>query len=173
MTKTTTPMIYVADLAAYNAGNLRGIWIDARLEPHEIATEVQVMLAGSSELLAEEHAIHDTDGFEGAFISEWASFEEVHAIANLISEHGALGAELLSHWNNDVDAVKQLFDEGGYLGIWDRVADYAQEIIEASIEIPDLLEGYVDYEAIGRDMELNGEIFTIMLQGQIHIFANH
>ena len=28
-TMTNTPKIYVADLAAYNAGKLRGVWIDA------------------------------------------------------------------------------------------------------------------------------------------------
>jgi hypothetical protein len=49
MTKTITPKIYVADLAAYNAGKLRGIWIDAAQEPDEIRAEVQAMLAGSPE----------------------------------------------------------------------------------------------------------------------------
>ena len=117
MTKTTTPKIYVADLAAYNAGKLRGVWIDAAQEPDQIKAEVQAMLAESLEPLADEHAIHDTDGFEGVFISEWANFEDVHQIALLIEEHGALGAELLNHWNNDVDEVRRLFEDGYYLGV--------------------------------------------------------
>jgi len=170
---TDTPKIYVADLAAYNAGKLRGVWIDATQEPDEIHAEVQAMLAGSPEPVAEEWAIHDHEGFGGVFISEWTGLEEVHKIALLIEEHGALGGELLSHWNNDVDEVRRLFDDGYYLGVFDSVADYAQEITEETVEIPEPLRYYVNYAGMARDMELNGDIFTVELEGQVHIFANH
>lgn len=40
-------------------------------------------------------------------------------------------------------------------------ADYAQELIEESTEIPDNLRYYIDYEAIARDMGYNGEIVEI------------
>jgi len=173
MTKTNTPTIYVADLAAYNAGKLRGVWIDATQEPNEIKAEVQAMLAESPEPVADEHAIHDTDGFGGVFISEWANFEDVHQIALLIEEHGSLGAELLIHWNNDVDEVRRLFEDGYYLGAWESVADYAQEITEETTEIPNHLSGYIDYASMARDMELNGDIFTVELDGEAHIFLNH
>ena len=170
---TDVPRIYVADLAAYNAGKLRGVWIDATKEPDEIHAEVQAMLAGSPEALAEEWRIDDHEGFGGVYISEWASFEDVHEIALLIEEHGPLGAELLSHWNNDVAEVRRLFDDGYYLGTFDSVADYAQEITEETVEIPEPLRYYVDYASMARDMELNGDIFTVELDGQVHIFANH
>ena len=142
---TDTPRIYVADLAGYNAGTLRGVWIDATKEPDEIMAEVQAMLAESPEPVAEEWAIHCYEGFGAAYISEWTSFEDVHDIALLIEEHGALGAELLEQWNNDVDEVRRLFDDGYYLGVWDSVADYAQELTEETTEIPDHLVHYIDY----------------------------
>ncbi|MDH3664701.1 MAG: antirestriction protein ArdA [Alphaproteobacteria bacterium] len=41
---TDTPRIYVTDLAAFNAGALRGIWIDATRELGEIQASVQAML---------------------------------------------------------------------------------------------------------------------------------
>ena len=117
--------------------------------------------------------IDDHEGFGGVYISEWASFEDVHEIALLIEEHGELGAELLSHWNNDVAEVRRLFNDGYYLGAFDSVADYAQEITEETVEIPEPLRYYVDYAGMARDMELNGDIFTVELDGQVHIFANH
>ena len=120
-----------------------------------------------------EWAIHDHEGFGGVHISEWASFEEVHEIALLIEEHGALGAELLAHWYNDVDEVRRLFDDGYYLGAFDSVADYVQEITEETVEIPEVLQFYIDFQSMARDMELNGDIFTVELDGQVHIFANH
>jgi len=39
--------IYVADLAAYNAGHLHGVWIDATLELDDIQAQVRTMLAAS------------------------------------------------------------------------------------------------------------------------------
>lgn len=38
---------YVADLAAYNAGHLLGIWIDTILELDDIQAQVIAMLAAS------------------------------------------------------------------------------------------------------------------------------
>ncbi len=112
---TDTPRIYVAGVTAYNAGTLRGVWIDATKELEEIQAEVQVMLAESPEPIAEEWALHDHESFGGIHLSEWASLKEVHGIALLIEEHGALGAELVAHWYHDVDEVRRLFDDGCYL----------------------------------------------------------
>lgn len=39
--------------------------------------------------------------------------------------------------------------------------DYAQELIEETTDIPDNLRYYIDYEAIARDMKINGEIEEI------------
>ena len=39
--------------------------------------------------------------------------------------------------------------------------DYAQELIEETTQIPENLQYYIDYEAIARDMRLNGEIEEI------------
>ncbi|MCU7829155.1 MAG: antirestriction protein ArdA [Candidatus Thiodiazotropha sp. (ex Myrtea sp. 'scaly one' KF741663)] len=40
-------------------------------------------------------------------------------------------------------------------------ADYAQELIEETTEIPENLRYYIDYKAIARDMGYNGEIEEI------------
>ena len=63
------PRIYVACLAAYNNGCLHGRWIEATT-PDEIWEQVRAMLADSPEPDAEEWAIHDHDGFEGAPLSD-------------------------------------------------------------------------------------------------------
>ena len=57
--------IYVADLAAYNAGHLHGVWIDATLELGDIQEQVDAMLATSPVEGAEEYAIHDVEGVDG------------------------------------------------------------------------------------------------------------
>jgi len=81
------PRIYVACLAAYNSSCLHGRWIDATT-PDEIWEQVRAMLADSPEPDAEEWAIHDYEGFEGANLFEYASFETVCELADFIEEHG-------------------------------------------------------------------------------------
>mgnify|MGYP000331972877 CR=1 FL=1 len=39
--------------------------------------------------------------------------------------------------------------------------DYAYDIIEETTEIPENLRYYIDYDAIARDMKINGEIIEI------------
>ncbi|MFI8736653.1 antirestriction protein ArdA [Ectopseudomonas toyotomiensis] len=63
--------IYVADLAAYNAGHLHGVWINATLELDDIRAQVDVMLAASPVEGAEEYAIHDFEGFDGYSLGEY------------------------------------------------------------------------------------------------------
>lgn len=49
--------------------------------------------------------------------------------------------------------------------------NYAEDYIEDTEEIPENLRYYIDYEAIARDMEINGEIIEIE-RGLIVINAN-
>lgn len=165
--------IYVADLAAYNSGKLYGIWIDATLDVEEIEAQVHKMLAGSPESYAEEWAIHDYEGFGGVGISEYQSFETIHEIALFLEEHGKLGAAVLSHWCDDlVEAGKALKEN--YAGEHGSAADYAQELTQETTVIPENLSFYIDYEAMARDMELSGDIYTIETAfDEVHIFWNH
>jgi len=89
--------IYVACLASYNAGTLYGRWIDVTGEA-EIWDAVQAMLKGSEEDGAEEWAIHDYEGFEGAPVNEYDSFAHICELAAFIRERGKLGAELVSYF---------------------------------------------------------------------------
>ena len=59
----------------------------------------------------------------------------------------------------DLDDALSRFDEV-YLH-YGTAEDYAQEIIEETTEIPSHLQYYIDYEAIARDMKINGEIIEI------------
>ncbi|MEL6474549.1 MAG: antirestriction protein ArdA [Pseudomonadota bacterium] len=78
---TARPRIYVACLAAYNSGRLHGRWIEATT-PDDIRAQVRAMLADSPEPMADKWALHDHEGFEGASLSEWASFDTVHVFWN-------------------------------------------------------------------------------------------
>lgn len=164
--------IYVADLAAYNNGKLHGVWIDATLDLYDIQEQVQDMLAKSPEDDAEEYAIHDYEGYDGFILGEYSGLEFAHEVACFIDEYPEIGAELLGHFST-IDEAKTAAEES-YQGCYASLEDYAQEITEETSEIPAHLQYYIDYVKMGRDMELNGDIFTIETGYQsVHIFWNH
>lgn len=153
------PRIYVACLASYNAGILHGGWIDVT-DPDEIRAEVAAMLAASPEPFAEEWAIHDYEGFEGAEISEYAGLDHVCELAEFIEERGKLGAKLIEHFGGRLDEARAAFED--YAGEYKSLEDFACEFTEQTgVKIPESLACYIDYAAMGRDIELNGEVFTI------------
>ncbi|HRX40819.1 MAG TPA: antirestriction protein ArdA [Parvularculaceae bacterium] len=163
------PRIYVACLAAYNNGFLHGRWIEATT-PGDIMAQVRAMLAESPEPGAEEWAIHDYEGFEDCALSEYASFESVCALADFIEEHGALGAKLYRHLGDDLGEARAAFED--YAGEFRSAADFAEQLHEdAGTAIPESLRYYIDWEALARDMTLNGEIMVFETGfDEIHVF---
>ena len=160
--------IYVACLAAYNNGYLHGQWMDADREPWEIYEDIRAMLRASPEEDAEEWAIHDFEGFEGVSISEYQGIESVAEIAAFIAEHGELGGKLLSYFGDLDDARDAISDH--YAGEYESVADFARELTEQTTQIPQNLEFYIDYEAMGRDLEINDVLTVETGFEHVHVF---
>ncbi len=67
-----------------------------------------------------------------------------------------------------------LFDEA-FRGAWDSVGDYAREFVEElgyTEAVPELLLNYIDYERLGRDLEISGCFESINApQHQVFIFG--
>lgn len=124
------------------------------------------MLKDSPEEDAEEYAIHD---YEGYGLSEYEGMESVHEIACFINDNQETGGEL-NHFGGDLDDAKKAIEEN-YNGCYSSLADYAEELTEGTTEIPQHLAYYIDYEKMGRDMELSGDIYTITTaHDEVHIF---
>lgn len=164
--------IYIADLAAYNNGILHGAWVDATLEVDEIQDAINKILKASPIPDAEEYAIHDYDGFAGISIHEYEGIESAHEKAAFVEEHGELGAQVASHFGDDLeDARKALTDS--YLGQYSSIGGYAQSITEEYSTVPEHLSYYIDYDRMGRDMDMSGDIFYIEISHEeIHVFSN-
>ncbi|MEJ7928286.1 antirestriction protein ArdA [Sphingobium sp. AN641] len=164
------PRIYVACLAAYNNGVLHGAWIEAKQEAWAIYDGIRAMLDISPITDAEEWAIHDHEGFEGIELCEYAGIEGVAEKAAFIAAHGKLGAELFTYYGSLAEARDALEDR--YHGQFESVADFMQESTEGSMTIPKRLQYYIDWQAMARDAELSGDLFTIQTaHDQVHVFA--
>ena len=170
-TETDQPRIYVACLAAYNNGRLHGAWIDAAQEPWALYDDVRAMLMASPIAQAEEWAIHDYEGFGSVRIGEHTGLDRVSELADFIARHGEIGAALLDHYSGDMDVASEALTER-YLGAHPSLADYVQEVTEETTPIPPTLRYYIDYQAMARDAELNGDLFTLSTTFDVvHVFA--
>jgi len=163
------PRIYVACLAAYNNGVLHGAWIEVGDDSDAVWSEIRAMLAASPVPMAEEFAIHDYEGFGGVEIAEYAAIARVVEIAAFLRERGELGALVIAELGGDLDAAGAALDDQ-YYGVFASLADCFQEMTEESTVIPENLRLYIDYEAMARDARLNGEVFTVEVGDQVHVF---
>jgi len=166
--ETASIKIYVACLAAYNNGILHGRWIDATLGEDHIWEHIKAMLAESLIPGAEEHAIHDHEGFEGVSISEYMGIAEVAELAAFIDEHGTIAGKLVGHFGDLEEAKEALEDR--YCGVHSSVADFAQEITEETTQIPQSLQYYIDYERMARDLVISDVLAIETAYGEVHIF---
>jgi antirestriction protein len=168
---TDKPAIYVACLAAYNNGILHGAWIDAAQEAWALYNDVKAMLAASPITGAEEWAIHDYEGFGDVRIEEYTGLDTVAELAAFIGEHGAVGAALLDHFGGDMEEAREAMEDR-YLGAHASLADYVQDMTEETTAIPQTLRYYIDYRAMARDAEINGDVFTVSTDYDVvHVFA--
>lgn len=172
-TNNNTPRIYVACLASYNSGYLHGEWIDATQDVEDIEAEIQEILNSSPVPDAEEWAVHDYDYFydAGDFLGEYPRLEDVVKTARFIDEYGNLASKLIVNCGN-IDEAIRIFEEG-YQGCYESLGDYAEEFSRECREVPEWLEGYIDWQSMGEDWELGGDIFTIETEyGEVNIFWN-
>jgi len=155
-----TPRIYVASLSDYNAGRLHGKWFDVTdfSDGDELYQAVkEQILDTSKEMVAEEWAIHDYEGFGGASIGEYDSFDHVVGLAQAIEEHGGAFAAWL-----DNDSSRTYEDVDGFLeqycGEWDSTKAYVEEFIcecgfgGLSAEIIEENLSYIDVDHIEHEM---------------------
>lgn len=169
--QTLQPRIYVACLAAYNRGYLHGAWIDAAQEAWTIWDAVKDMLAASPIAGAEEWAIHDYEGFGEVRINECAGLDRVAELAGFITEHAEVGAALLDHFGGDIEEAREAMADR-YLGAHASLADYVQVLTEEGTTIPQPLRCYVDWQAMARDAEMSGDLFTVTAaRDVVHVFA--
>ena len=166
--------IYVADLAAYNNGYLHGVWIDATLELDEMQEQVSQMLKATPlDEEAEEYAIHDYEGFGAYKVSEYEGLESVHEVACFLEEHGEVAGDVLAHFSDNLEDARKALEEN-YNGCYNSLADYAEELTTETSEVPEHIAFYIDYEKMGRDMELGGDVFTVETGYQeVHVFWSH
>lgn len=172
---------YAADLAAYNNGTLHGVWIDATSDAEAMQEKVDAMLKASPCPDAEEWLVHDYDD-ELKAISHLGETSDLEAIAGIMEAIEEIEDDyddsilpILIDWVSDQVTEPYTWKshlQDAYSGEWNDPEDYAADLCESCgyiSELPEALRGYIDFQAMARDMALNGEIDFICTSTGQHL----
>lgn len=163
----TTPRVYAACLASYNAGTLHGKWLDAT-DPDDLREGIEAMLADSPATDAEEWAFHDHEGWGEYSVGEYDDIDILAEVGRLIEEHGEAYSAYADNVGDEADGDG--FQEA-YCGEWDSETAYAEHIMDEFYDVPDNLIGYIDYEAVARDLFI-GDYYSIDGGAGVYVFRN-
>ena len=157
MTKTikTILSVFVTDLAAYNAGELRGEWLKLPTTEDEIAECIERVTNG------EDHEIFITD-FEsdiGMEAGEYDNIENLNEQAQTFEdldewEQDITEAILECGAASDISAAVDMVDDCTLYSDCETLEDLARELVDEGAfgDIPQSIANYIDYEAIARDL---------------------
>ena len=159
MTKTTILKIFITNLGKYNEGELVGEWLDLPATEDEIDELMERIGIGEE---YEEVFITDYESDLNIKVNEYDNIEALNEMAEEIenlNEWELEALEALLTYFNDVDEALEKIE---YVRIWggcDNMTEVAEHYAEETgllDSIPDDLQDYFDYEAYGRDMEIEG-----------------
>lgn len=148
--------VYIANLGKYNEGELVGYWFTPPIDYEEM--KERIGLDGEYE----EYAIHD---YELPFnIDEYASIHEINRLCELVEEIEGTPiydelSEIQGMWFSSLEELLEHIDDIVCYSDCDSMEDVARYYIEETGqlgEVPSNLQNYIDYQALGRDMEIEG-----------------
>lgn len=166
--------IYLTDLQSYNEGDLVGKWITLPLSDKDLANAI-------TDVLSEGEATSGSDNHEEFFITDYAwedveffSIDEYENIYELNKKLQQL-QEVDSYKHK---AVAFLLSEGLAYDLDDAIykaedvivhenqtmEDVAYDLIQDCYNIHELspiIANHIDYEGIGRDLEMDGTYFEV------------
>jgi antirestriction protein len=163
------PQLYVGTYAKYNAGSIKGAWLD--LEDY---SDKESFLKACAELHSDEadpeFMFQDFEGFPRELYSESSVSEELFAWLGLDEDD----RELLAVYVEHVDQSGTIEDaRESFSGKFDSEEDWAANFLEdtGGLEgVPDHLRNYIDFEAYARDARMGGDMIFARHDGDVWAF---
>lgn len=150
------PSVYVGTYAKYNAGSLKGEWLD--LEDYNCKDE---FINACLELHADEDdpelMFQDHEDVPSFFITECSIDENFWDYMQCTAPDEAKEAycEAFGQWDGEDSFYEK------YIGEFHNRADMAADYVDGAGllgDMPEQLQYYFDYDAYGRDMILGGDV---------------
>lgn len=156
--------IYVTNLRKYNEGQIIGEWVSL---PHEGLEEIldKISNNGKDELLISDY---ETD-ISNLKISEYDDILQLNEIAEEIdnlSDDEVIALQAYLEQYNDIEQALEEVRQGNYTIYYDcdDMSDVAYQVVNESgllDGVPETIKGYFDYEAYGRDIDIEGTFIQV------------
>ena len=162
---------YITNLGKYNEGELIGKWLEFPIDEDELNEALKEIGCKYTD----ENGVVHNEFYEEFFFSDWEceipfkfgeyeDIEEINDIAERVEaletyEQNVLEVILEAH-TSDVDEALRIVEGGNYV-MWsgESMADVAERMAAEFGDldnIPEHLQHYIDYEAWGRDLAIEG-----------------
>lgn len=76
------------------------------------------------------------------------------------------------HVTDDYEAQVRDFEDS-YCGCWDTFQSYAEEVFDDTMDVPDHLSAYIDYEKWSRDLQYDYWTGDDTAHGVVYVFRNY
>src|SRR5699024_7757117 len=152
--------VYIANLGKYNEGELVGAWFTPPID----MADVKECISLNGEY--DDYAIHDYAlPFE---INEYKPITEINRLCAMVQELEGSPiyhelSEIQAYWFDSLEELLEHQDDIIHYPDCENMADVARYFVEetgALGEVPAHLQNYIDYEAFGRDLEINGNFLV-------------
>lgn len=150
--------VYIANLGKYNEGELVGAWFTFPIDFEEVKEKIG---------LNDEYEEYDIHDYELPFtVDEYTSISELNRLWEMVSElpeelQSELSA-LLTHFSS-IEELSEHQEDIIIHSDCDDMSDVARYYIEETGvlgEVPANLQNYIDYQAYGRDLEIEGTFIS-------------
>ena len=156
-----TIQVYVSTYSKYNAGNLKGSWVDLETYDTEESFNEHIAALHNDET-DPEYMIQDFEGFPREFYSESGLSVELWDWLALSTDDREVFTAFIKCVGSHYGATLEMAQDA-YRGDYVSELDFAYDLVSECgflKECPSELQDYFDYEAYARDLFLDGYSFT-------------
>lgn len=164
------PSVYVGTYEKYNNGSIAGAWV--ALAKFDTADDFYKHIADlHKDETDPEYMYQDFENFPREMYSESGmDIDKLIEYAHLDDEQRTLIDEYMDATGSTYDEARERAEESYQMRLetYNHEREYGEYIVDDAgiFEVPEALQGYIDYEAVGRDylMDMsvseNGYVFT-------------
>lgn len=156
--------IFISNLKEYNNGKIIGEWVSLPCEDIEEVLE-KISNSGKDELFISDY---ETD-INGLKVAEYEDSLQLNEIAEEIEEmreDELIAFQAYLEQYNDIEQALEEVRQGNYTIYYDcdDMSDVAYQVVNESgllDGVPETIKGYFDYEAYGRDIDIEGTFIQV------------
>ena len=165
--------IYITDLEAYNNGHLVGQWYQLPMNEDLLAESIENVLQEGRDLCKDSHFHEEyfiTD-YECEYmnIDEYANITKLNEISQSmegVSQEGIKAIHFLldNYLVKDYSEALETYEDNVIVYEGCSMYDIAYDMVQESfdfVKIPSNFSNYIDYNALARDLEIEGRYYEI------------